>query len=281
MAQLSENPRSRETVALVREIYGGIEESIKRTNSADGYLWIMGENMGVSIVGAVPHRNPKIEVKPAETLSLSWAAIIKRATELADMGKFAIVEETPPELPEAETPVPPEMPEQTQQTQEQDSEDLATEATEAPQELPLIAISEYVKSKLEAGEKFTSAELFAEATKAYGGTMANNVFSSKDAYDAMELGVNRHILAMENVSPENIIKMLELLPTQTKRTTEMEKYQQFSTPPSIAYFASWAANVTEDDIVLEPSAGNGGIAVFAKRDGAAVYVSLYPGHSIS
>lgn len=41
----------------------------------------------------------------------------------------------------------------------------------------------------------------------------------------------------------------------------------------LAYLANWTANVTADDIVLEPSAGNGGIAVFAKKDGAKVYVN--------
>jgi tRNA G10 N-methylase Trm11 len=138
---------------------------------------------------------------------------------------------------------------------------------------PSILIASYVKSKLEAGEKISSAELFAEAAKAYGDTMANNAFTSKDAYDAMELGVNQYILSADNISLGSVLSVLDLLPTQTRRTAEMERFQQFSTPPSIAYLANWAANVGADDIMLEPSAGNGGIAVFAKKDGAAVYVN--------
>ena len=138
---------------------------------------------------------------------------------------------------------------------------------------PLTQIADFVKSKLETNEKFTSTELFAEATKAYGDTMANNAFTPKDAYDAMELGVNQYMLFMDNISAENVLKTLDLLPTQTRRTADMEKYQQFSTPPSIAYLANWAANVNAGDIVLEPSAGIGGIAVFAKKDGATVYVN--------
>ena len=142
---------------------------------------------------------------------------------------------------------------------------------------PTTAIADYVKSKLEAGEKITSTELFAEAAKAYGDTMANNAFTSKDAYDAMELGVNQYMLAMDNTSHENalenVMAALDLLPSQTRRTAEMERFQQFSTPPSIAYLANWAANVNANDVVLEPSAGIGGIAVFAKKDGAQVYVN--------
>jgi hypothetical protein len=30
--------------------------------------------------------------------------------------------------------------------------------------------------------------------------MADNIFTSKDAYDAMELGVNQYMLSMEGVS---------------------------------------------------------------------------------
>ncbi|MCL2047146.1 MAG: bifunctional class I SAM-dependent methyltransferase/DEAD/DEAH box helicase [Defluviitaleaceae bacterium] len=144
---------------------------------------------------------------------------------------------------------------------------------ELPTQAPTTIIADFVKSKLEAGEKFSSAELFAEATKAYGGTMSNNAFTSKDAYDYMELGVNQYILSLDTVSIDTMLKMLDLLPSQTKRTADMEKFQQFSTPPSIAYLANWAANVNNNDIVLEPSAGIGGIAVFAKKDGAAVYVN--------
>jgi len=68
-----------------------------------------------------------------------------------------------------------------------------------------MAIADFVKAKLEAGEKFSSAELFTAATKAYGDTMANNAFTSKDAYDAMELGVNQYVLSSDIVSPEDML----------------------------------------------------------------------------
>lgn len=134
-------------------------------------------------------------------------------------------------------------------------------------------IADYVAAKLAKGEKITALELSKISSNAFGGSMADNAYSIKDAYDAMELGVNQHILSMEDVSAEKMLELLELLPTQTKRTEDMIKYQQFSTPPSIAYLANYAANVNANDITLEPSAGIGGIAVFAKKDGAAVYVN--------
>ena len=51
----------------------------------------------------------------------------------------------------------------------------------------------------------------------------------------------------------------------------MESFQQFSTPPNIAYLAAWTANVGAKDIVLEPSAGIGGLALWPKAWGATVY----------
>ena len=134
-------------------------------------------------------------------------------------------------------------------------------------------IADYVAAKLAKGEKITALELSKISSTAFGGSMADNAYSIKDAYDAMELGVNKHILSMKEVSAEKMLELLELLPTQTKRTEDMIKYQQFSTPPSIAYLANYVANVNASDIMLEPSAGIGGIAVFAKKDSATVYVN--------
>ena len=68
-------------------------------------------------------------------------------------------------------------------------------------------------------------------------------------------------------------QVLSLLPTQSVRTEEQVEYQQFSTPPNIAYLAAWTANVQSGETVLEPSAGIGGLAVFPKAWGANVTVN--------
>lgn len=136
-------------------------------------------------------------------------------------------------------------------------------------------ISSYVMQKLTNGESITSKELFAEAERVYGGTLAEGVFTSKDAYDAMELGVNRYLLAQSDLTLDKVQKVLDLLPTQTNRTDSQVALQQFSTPPTLAYLANYAANVRPGETMLEPSAGIGGIALFAKHDGAEVYVNEY------
>lgn len=154
---------------------------------------------------------------------------------------------------------------------------------------PSSEISNYVLNQLSEGKKFTSQELQEAANKAYGGTMAEGKYDVKAMTDAMELGVNRYIIdtvskaqsdfnapeakkAVESID-EITSDILSMIPTQTKRSEEQISLQQFSTPPNIAYLASWVANIDKSDTILEPSAGIGVLASFAKADGAKVYVN--------
>lgn len=174
------------------------------------------------------------------------------------------------EKAETETPV---VAENATTTTEEKNEDVSKPEKAVSKDKGTNTIAKFVSSKLKNGKNISSMELQKVANVAFGGTMADNAYSIKDVYDAMELGVNQHILSLEEVSADKMLELLELLPTQTKRTEEMVKFQQFSTPPSIAYLANYTANINANDIMLEPSAGIGGIAVFAKRDGAKVYVN--------
>jgi hypothetical protein len=148
-----------------------------------------------------------------------------------------------------------------------------------------MQVADFVASKLDRGEKFTSRELFEAADKAYGGTQAEGTYSPKDAYDGMEAGVNRWLMSKPGIkgagSAEAAAAMvqrfkteiLERLPTQTRRDAEMDEFQQFSTPPSLAYVASWVANINDTDTVLEPSAGTGDLVVYAKNAGASLVLN--------
>ena len=137
---------------------------------------------------------------------------------------------------------------------------------------------------LAAGKKLTSKELYSICDETFNGTQATGAYDRKAAYDAMELAVNKYLL--ENAADlngstaedarrglERVQGILSLLPTQNVRTQEMEQFQQFSTPPNIAYLAAWAADINSSDLVLEPSAGIGGLAAFAKAWGAEVAVN--------
>lgn len=192
-----------------------------------------------------------------------------------------------------EEPVTERVTEEVAQMPSQDTvaEETANNVAEAStgNKSPSSEISGYVLGKLSEGKKFTSQELQEEANKAYGGTMAEGKYDVKAMTDAMELGINEYIIstisdaqsdfnapeaskAVESID-EITDTILSVIPTQTKRSEEQIALQQFSTPPNIAYLASWVANIDNRDTVLEPSAGIGGLASFAKADGAKVYVN--------
>ena len=141
---------------------------------------------------------------------------------------------------------------------------------------------------LEAGKTLTINDLQQIATTIYKGTLSEGAFSPKDMTDALELAVNHYIIKFmsENNAQYNANDIssaekglqwaewiLDRIPTQTKRTEEQLSLQQFSTPPNIAYLANWAANINESDFMLEPSAGIGGLASFAKAFGATTAVN--------
>src|SRR5260370_4688483 len=54
------------------------------------------------------------------------------------------------------------------------------------------------------------------------------------------------------------------LPAQTRRSEESQQLQQFSTPITLGFVAAEAAAPTPADLVLEPSAGTGLLAIFAE-----------------
>jgi hypothetical protein len=151
---------------------------------------------------------------------------------------------------------------------------------EAPEADPARPIANWVQMRLEHSQPFDWRDLFATADNAYGGTQAQGKYAVKDAYDAMELGVNQFLLtqpAFLKEGPRSALaaldRILNLLPTQTKRTLEQDEFQQFSTPPTHAFLANWVANVQKGESYHEPSAGIGGLAVFGKNAGARVSVN--------
>ena len=126
-------------------------------------------------------------------------------------------------------------------------------------------------------DPLTNNELLQWATEAFGGTKGEGKFDPKDAYDALELGINMAIkdfgfnLGEVTTSEEavddihSLLRILDVIPTQTNRTDTQVKFQQFSTPHSLAYLVNWLANISPESIVLEPSAGTGDLAVFANE----------------
>ena len=65
----------------------------------------------------------------------------------------------------------------------------------------------------------------------------------------------------------------ELLPSHTKRSEDSVRLQQFSTPIGIGEAMARAAQLVSSDLVLEPSAGTGLLAIHAELRGATLILN--------
>lgn len=91
-------------------------------------------------------------------------------------------------------------------------------------------------------------------------------------HEILETAVNRYLVRVyknRSISRENRYQILaELenltrnLPPQSWRSNEQEKYQQFSTPPAIAFVMTQILKPEKGKTALEPSAGTGCLAVW-------------------
>ena len=139
----------------------------------------------------------------------------------------------------------------------------------------LIAAARTLLPVLEAGRPLDTATLRDAMTRALGATDAGGAWVWKDAYEAAEaaavLFVRRYGRAMRRragAGPRGMLAMLAavaaLEPSHTKRSERQVRLQQFSTPLPLAYAALRAGAVRPGDVVLEPSAGTGMLAVMAE-----------------
>ena len=142
----------------------------------------------------------------------------------------------------------------------------------------LFAAAQALLPVLEAGRPLDAETLRDAMTEAFGATDADGGWVWKDAYEAAEaavvLFVQRYGRGMRRTcgagadGPRRMLAMLEavaaLEPSHTRRSEEQVRLQQFSTPLPLAYAALRAAAIRPGDVVLEPSAGTGMLAVMAE-----------------
>ena len=136
---------------------------------------------------------------------------------------------------------------------------------------------------LERGQRIDAPVLHTAMENAFGASDADGGWDWKTAYDACEaatvLFVRKFGPAMRAraASPAAMLPMLAkiagLLPTHTRRSEESEALQQFSTPILLGLAVTTAAAITPDDIVLEPSAGTGLLAILAELSGASLVLN--------
>ena len=104
--------------------------------------------------------------------------------------------------------------------------------------------------------------LFETMEELHGCTSANGTWTQRDAYDLLEAGLALHLTSLGPIvraDIPSISDLVESLPTQTVRSEDQIRFQQFSTPADLAALAVIAAQPRSSDIVLEPSAGHGSL----------------------
>jgi protein strawberry notch len=138
----------------------------------------------------------------------------------------------------------------------------------------LIHAATLLAQLLGQGRAVDSRALRSAMESAFGGTDAEGAWVWKDAYEALEaaqvLFLRKFGAAMRSRAGsaaamlEMLTRLSQRLASQTRRSEESEHFQQFSTPLALGFAAAEAAKLTPADLVLEPSAGTGLLAIFAE-----------------
>jgi hypothetical protein len=144
----------------------------------------------------------------------------------------------------------------------------------------ILSVAAALQPDLAQGFQIDALRLRVEMERAFGGSDATGAWDWKLAYEAGEVALvlflrkfGRALLARAG-SPAALLPILAkvagLLPTHTRRSEEMERFQQFSTPLPMGLAALAAAQITPCDLVLEPSAGTGLLVILAEITGGSL-----------
>ena len=138
----------------------------------------------------------------------------------------------------------------------------------------LIHAATLLAQLLGQGRALDSRALRSTMETAFCGTDAEGAWVWKDAYEALEaaqvLFLRKFGMAMRTRAGsaaamlEMLTRLAGRLASQTRRSEESEHFQQFSTPLALGFAAAEAAMLAPADLVLEPSAGTGMLAIFAE-----------------
>ena len=141
----------------------------------------------------------------------------------------------------------------------------------------LLAAAELLLPSLEAGKSLDALMIRTAMEDAFGASDGDGAWVWKDAYEAVEVAqvimLTKYggALQRQAKTPADLLTMIEklalLAPTQTRRSEDSIKLQQFSTPLPLALIAAQAAGLQAGDTLLEPSAGTGMLAILGQMAG--------------
>ncbi len=109
----------------------------------------------------------------------------------------------------------------------------------------------------------------------FHGSDAGGAWDWRMAYDLMQAAGVQMLLREDGAAGDIAAAQLlaSRLLTETRRTEQQIRLQQFSTPLAFAALTVRAAAIRKGETVLEPSAGNGALAAFAARAGGTLLLN--------
>ena len=147
----------------------------------------------------------------------------------------------------------------------------------------VMTAAQFLLPDLEKGRQIDATLLRTAMETAFGGSDSSGAWDWKTAYEATEaatvLFLRKYGRALHQKagSTSALLPLLSriagLLPSQTRRSEEMQARQQFSTPVPLGLAALTAAAITPADRVLEPSAGTGLLAILAEIAGGGLILN--------
>ena len=160
---------------------------------------------------------------------------------------------------------------------------LSPPQSQAGKGTALLQAATLVAQALDQGRPLDARALRSAMETAFGGSDAEGAWDWKLAYDSCE---SAQVLFLRKFGPAMraraaspaallimLTKLAALLPSQTRRSEESQALQQFSTPIPLGFAAATAAAIGPADLVLEPSAGTGLLAIFAALAGARLILN--------
>ena len=147
----------------------------------------------------------------------------------------------------------------------------------------IITAAHQLLALLERGQRVETNILRAAMETAFGASDTTGAWDWKMAYEACECATvlflrkyGRALFRKADTPAARLSalsKITGLLPTHTRRSEESQALQQFSTPVSLGLAAIAAAAITPRDIVLEPSAGTGLLAILTEISGGSLLLN--------
>ncbi len=147
----------------------------------------------------------------------------------------------------------------------------------------ILAAAGLLLPVLERGQRVDAAMLRTAMETAFGASDASGLWDWKTAYEACESVTvlflrkyGRAIFRQSDAPSARLAafsKITCLLPSHMRRSEESQALQQFSTPIPLGFAALTAAAIGPDDLVLEPSAGTGLLAILAEISGGSLILN--------